>query len=117
MAHQPKLLDGVAVLEIGNGIAAPLCGRMMADLGAEVVKLEIPPAGDCTRQWMFPPPKNGVSPAWATPVSTRLRSSPALSIRSLMSDSTEARYFLVSATVGREIRPRRSRRCIVPAAL
>jgi crotonobetainyl-CoA:carnitine CoA-transferase CaiB-like acyl-CoA transferase len=64
MAHQPKLLDGVAVLEIGNGIAAPLCGRMMADLGAEVVKLEIPPAGDCTRQWMFPPPKNGVSPAW-----------------------------------------------------
>ncbi len=36
----------------------------MADLGAAVVKLEIPPAGDCTRQWMFPAPVNGVSPAW-----------------------------------------------------
>ncbi len=49
MANKPKLLDGVTVLEISNGIAAALCGRMMADLGAEVVKLEIPPAGDCTQ--------------------------------------------------------------------
>ena len=64
MANKPGLLDGVAVLEIGDGIAAPLCGRIMADLGAEVVKLEIPPGGDSTRQWMFPPPVNGVSPAW-----------------------------------------------------
>jgi crotonobetainyl-CoA:carnitine CoA-transferase CaiB-like acyl-CoA transferase len=64
MTNKPKLLDRVAVLEIGTGIGAPLCGRIMADLGAEVVKLEIPPAGDCTRQWMFPPPVNGVSPAW-----------------------------------------------------
>jgi crotonobetainyl-CoA:carnitine CoA-transferase CaiB-like acyl-CoA transferase len=64
MAIKPKLLDGIAVLEIGQGIGAPLCGRMMADLGAEVVKLEIPPAGDCTRQWMFPAPKGGVSPGW-----------------------------------------------------
>jgi crotonobetainyl-CoA:carnitine CoA-transferase CaiB-like acyl-CoA transferase len=64
MANKPELLDGVAVLEIGNGIAAPLCARMMADLGAEVVKLEIPPGGDSTRQWVFPPPVNGISPAW-----------------------------------------------------
>jgi crotonobetainyl-CoA:carnitine CoA-transferase CaiB-like acyl-CoA transferase len=64
MANKPKLLEGVTVLEISNGIAAALCGRMMADLGAEVVKLEIPPGGDCTRDWMFPPPINGVSPAW-----------------------------------------------------
>jgi CoA:oxalate CoA-transferase len=64
MANKPKLLDGVTVLEISSGIAAALCGRMMADLGAEVVKLEIPPGGDCTRDWMFPPPVKGVSPAW-----------------------------------------------------
>jgi len=64
MANSPKLLEGVRVLEIGDGIGAPLCGRIMADLGAEVVKLEIPPGGDSTRQWMFPPPVNGVSPAW-----------------------------------------------------
>jgi crotonobetainyl-CoA:carnitine CoA-transferase CaiB-like acyl-CoA transferase len=61
---KPKLLAGVRVLEIGSGIAAPLCSRMMADLGAEVVKLEIPPGGDCTRAWTFPPAVNGVSPAW-----------------------------------------------------
>src|SRR5579864_917512 len=64
MANQPKLLDGVTVLEIGDGIAAPLCARIMADLGAEVVKLELPPGGDSTRRWMFPPAVNGVSPAW-----------------------------------------------------
>ena len=64
MANKPKPLDGVTVLEISSGIAAALCGRMMADLGAEVVKLEIPPGGDCTRDWMFPPPVDGVSPAW-----------------------------------------------------
>lgn len=64
MANKPKLLDGVTVLEISNGIAAALCGRMMADLGAEVIKLEILPGGDCTRNWMFPPPVDGISPAW-----------------------------------------------------
>jgi CoA:oxalate CoA-transferase len=64
MANQPRLLDNVKVLEISTGIAAPLCGRMMADLGAEVVKLEIPPGGDAAREWMFPPAVNGVSPAW-----------------------------------------------------
>lgn len=64
MANKPKLLDGVTVLEISSGIAAALCGRMMADLGAEVIKLEIPPVGDCTRDWMFPAPIDGVSPSW-----------------------------------------------------
>jgi crotonobetainyl-CoA:carnitine CoA-transferase CaiB-like acyl-CoA transferase len=37
------------VLEIGQYLAAPTAGQMLADMGAEVVKLEMPPHGDLTR--------------------------------------------------------------------
>lgn len=43
-------LDGVRVVEIGRYVAAPFCARVLADLGAEVVKFE-GPASDPTRQW------------------------------------------------------------------
>jgi crotonobetainyl-CoA:carnitine CoA-transferase CaiB-like acyl-CoA transferase len=41
-------LDGVRVLEVANYLAAPACGAVMADLGADVVKVE-PPDGDVYR--------------------------------------------------------------------
>ncbi len=41
-------LDGVQVLEVANYLAAPACGALMADLGADVVKVE-PPNGDVYR--------------------------------------------------------------------
>ncbi|MFI8567449.1 CaiB/BaiF CoA transferase family protein [Rhodococcus sp. NPDC078407] len=44
-------LDGVRVLELGNYIAAPTAGRMLADFGAEVIKVERPGAGDELRNW------------------------------------------------------------------
>jgi crotonobetainyl-CoA:carnitine CoA-transferase CaiB-like acyl-CoA transferase len=43
-------LIGLKVLEIGHYIAAPFCTRLLADLGAEVIKLE-PPGGDPFRGW------------------------------------------------------------------
>ncbi|GJD47736.1 Succinyl-CoA--L-malate CoA-transferase beta subunit [Methylobacterium crusticola] len=43
-------LAGVRVLELGHFIAAPFCTRLLADLGAEVIKVE-PPGGDPVRQW------------------------------------------------------------------
>jgi crotonobetainyl-CoA:carnitine CoA-transferase CaiB-like acyl-CoA transferase len=43
-------LVGLKVLEIGHYIAAPFCARILADLGAEVVKIE-PPGGDPFRGW------------------------------------------------------------------
>lgn len=44
-------LAGVAVLELGNYIAAPTAGRLLADLGADVVKVERPGRGDERRGW------------------------------------------------------------------
>ncbi|MBV8614744.1 MAG: CoA transferase [Acetobacteraceae bacterium] len=43
-------LVGLKVLEIGHYVAAPFCTRILADLGAEVVKIE-PPGGDPFRGW------------------------------------------------------------------
>jgi formyl-CoA transferase len=47
---RPGPLERVRVLELGNLIAAPLAGRVLADLGADVVKLEPPDGGDLARR-------------------------------------------------------------------
>jgi crotonobetainyl-CoA:carnitine CoA-transferase CaiB-like acyl-CoA transferase len=44
----PGPLDGIRVIEFGNLVAAPYCGMLLADLGAEVVKVE-PMTGDLAR--------------------------------------------------------------------
>jgi len=54
MSNEPQALAGVRVLELTNYIAGPMVGRMMADMGAEVVKLEMPPRGDYNRGPMPP---------------------------------------------------------------
>lgn len=44
-------LAGIRVLELGNYIAAPTAGRLLADFGAEVIKVERPGTGDELRNW------------------------------------------------------------------
>lgn len=43
-------LTGIRVVEVGNYMAAPFCGMQLADLGAEVIKVENPDGGDQVRQ-------------------------------------------------------------------
>ncbi|MGE0748122.1 MAG: CaiB/BaiF CoA transferase family protein [Rhodospirillales bacterium] len=50
-AHTTGPLRGLKVLELGHFIAGPFCTRLLADLGAEVVKVEPPRAGDPVRSW------------------------------------------------------------------
>jgi crotonobetainyl-CoA:carnitine CoA-transferase CaiB-like acyl-CoA transferase len=49
--HGVKPLQGIRVVELARVLAGPWCGQLLADLGAEVVKVERPGSGDDTRLW------------------------------------------------------------------
>lgn len=59
MADLTHVLDGYKVLDFTQYIAGPTASRMMAEMGAEVIKIEIAPSGDRTRE--LPYIKNGRS--------------------------------------------------------
>ena len=42
---------GLGIIELGEFVAAPYCPRLLGDLGADVIKVEPPGAGDPVRQW------------------------------------------------------------------
>ena len=49
--NPPKPLHGIRVLELARILAGPWAGQILADLGAEVIKVERPGSGDDTRAW------------------------------------------------------------------
>lgn len=52
-------LAGLKVVEMGQLIAGPFCGQLLADMGAEVIKIESPGEGDPMRKW-----GQGDKPSW-----------------------------------------------------
>ena len=55
-----QVLSGVTVLDLSRNLAGPYCTMLLGDLGADVIKVESPGAGDDTRNWR-PPAWNGQS--------------------------------------------------------
>jgi crotonobetainyl-CoA:carnitine CoA-transferase CaiB-like acyl-CoA transferase len=51
MERKPRPLDGIRVLEVGQLLAGPFAGSILAYYGAEVIKVEPPHGGDPLRQW------------------------------------------------------------------
>lgn len=60
----PGALEGLKVIDLSRVLGGPYCGQMLADHGAEVIKVE-PPQGDETRTWGPPFDKEGISAYFA----------------------------------------------------
>jgi formyl-CoA transferase len=88
----PQALAGLKVVELGQLIAGPFAGKTLADFGAEVIKVEPPPAdgapgGDPLRQWRML--HNGTSVWWQ--VQSRNKKSVVLDLRTDEGRETVAR--------------------------
>ncbi len=62
MASAPPL-EGITVIELAHIMAGPVCGLMLADMGADVIKVEKVPGGDDSRRFL-PPDIDGESAAF-----------------------------------------------------
>jgi formyl-CoA transferase len=62
-------LEGMRVIEMGQLIAGPFCGQLLGDMGADVIKVEPPGAGDPMRTW-----GRGDTPVWWEVIARNKRS-------------------------------------------
>jgi formyl-CoA transferase len=75
--RRPEVLAGVRVIELGQLIAGPFCGKILGEFGAEVIKVEPPGDGDPLRKWRLL--KDGTSVWWQ--VQSRNKKSISLDLR------------------------------------
>ena len=94
-------LDGIRVIEIGHSIAAPYGALVLAELGAEVIKIERPGAGDDARAWGAP--VEGASPTFHA--MNRLKRSVTLDLKSDAGRETIHRLAAMSDVVIQNQKP------------
>ena len=82
MAQEEMLFEGLKVLDVGSWIAGPVSTTMLADRGAQVLKIEVPVAGDGYRNYAILPftPNADTNYTWA--MDARNKRSMALNLKS-----------------------------------
>jgi crotonobetainyl-CoA:carnitine CoA-transferase CaiB-like acyl-CoA transferase len=94
-------LAGIKVLELGTLIAGPFCSRMLAEFGAEVIKIEAPDGGDPIRQWRVL--KDGTSLWWS--VQSRNKKSVTLNMKDTAGQEIARRLALDADIIIENYRP------------
>ena len=94
-------LAGIKVLELGTLIAGPFCARMLAEFGAEVIKVESPEGGDPIRQWRVL--KDGNSLWWS--VQSRNKKSITLNMKDARGQEIARKLALDADIVVENYRP------------
>jgi crotonobetainyl-CoA:carnitine CoA-transferase CaiB-like acyl-CoA transferase len=94
-------LAGLKVLELGALIAGPFCAKVLAEFGAEVIKIEPPGQGDPLRKWRYV--KDGTSVWWH--VQSRGKQSVALDLRKPEGQAIARKLALAADIVVENFRP------------
>ena len=94
-------LAGLKVLELGALIAGPFCAKVLAEVGAEVIKIEPPGQGDPLRKWRYV--KGGTSVWWH--VQSRGKKSVALDLRKPEGQAIARKLALAADIVVENFRP------------
>lgn len=94
-------LAGIKVLELGTLIAGPFCSRMLAEFGADVIKIEAPDGGDPLRQWRVL--KDGTSLWWS--VQSRNKKSLTLNLKDARGQDIARRLALDADIIIENYRP------------
>jgi formyl-CoA transferase len=95
-------LQDLRVVEMGQLLAGPFCGQLLADFGSEVIKIEEPERGDPMRQWGREKP-HGRSLWW--PVVARNKKSVTVNLRSREGQDVARRLIARSDVVVENFRP------------
>ena len=99
--QKPGPLAGIKVLELGTLIAGPFCARMLAEFGAEVIKIESPEGGDPIRQWRIL--KDGTSLWWS--VQARNKKSITLNLKHAKAQAIARQLALYADVIIENYRP------------
>ncbi|MET0683510.1 MAG: CaiB/BaiF CoA-transferase family protein [Casimicrobiaceae bacterium] len=97
----PRPLADLKVLELGALIAGPFCSKVLAEFGAEVIKIEPPGQGDPLRKWRYV--KDGTSVWWH--VQSRGKKSVALDLRKPEGQAIARKLALAADIVVENFRP------------
>lgn len=97
----PSALQGVKVVEMGQLIAGPFCGKTLGEFGADVIKIEAPGAGDPLRNWRLI--KEGTSVWWQ--VQSRNKRSVALDLRQKEAQDVARRLIAEADVLVENFRP------------